>query len=154
MWEHQRLPWQVISGGPGSGLYKSSDAGATWSKLHNGLPKELGKMAVTVCRSNSDRVYALIESDSDKEQGGLFVSENAGKSWTRVSKDHRLVQRAWYYIEVFTDPQDEHTVYVLSAPALKSIDGGKTWERMTGTHGDFHDLWINPDNPKNLCIAR
>ena len=153
MWEHGRLPWKVISGGPGSGMYKSSDGGTTWSKIHNGLPKEMGKMAVSVCRSNSERVYALIESDSDRELGGLFVSTNAGKSWTRVTNDHRLVQRAWYYIEVFADPKDEHTVYVLSAPALRSIDGGKTWEELSGTHGDYHDLWINPHNPKNMVIA-
>jgi photosystem II stability/assembly factor-like uncharacterized protein len=153
MWEHQRLPWKVISGGPGSGLYKSTDAGKTWKKIHKGLPKEKGKMAVSVCQSNSNKVYALVESDSDQEKGGLFVSNNAGGSWSRVSKDHRLVQRAWYYTEVFADPQNENMVYVLSAPALRSIDGGKTWSRLTGTHGDFHDLWINPNNPRNLCIA-
>jgi photosystem II stability/assembly factor-like uncharacterized protein len=110
-------------------------------------------MAVSVCPSNSNKVYALVESDSQKEKGGLFVSNDAGGSWNRVSKDHRLVQRAWYYTEVFTDPENENMVYVLSAPALRSIDGGKTWERITGTHGDFHDLWINPNNPENLCIA-
>lgn len=153
MWEHQRLPWKVISGGSGSGLYKSMDGGATWTELTEGLPEEKGKMAVDVCPSNPDKVYALIESDSDQEKGGLFVSNNAGKSWTRISADHRLVQRAWYYIEVFADPQDENTVYVLSAPALRSIDGGKSWEVLSGTHGDYHDLWINPDNPRNLCIA-
>lgn len=151
--EYGRLPWKVISGGTGSGLYKSTDGGTTWEKIQNGLPKELGKMAVAVSRSNSEKVYALVESDSDKEQGGLFVSENAGKNWTRVSDDHRLVQRAWYYIEVFVDPQDEHTVYVLSAPALRSIDGGKTWENIEGAHGDYHDLWINPNNPKNMVMA-
>lgn len=153
MWEHGRKPWKVISGGPGSGLYKSVDGGETWNKVHNGLPDELGKMAVSVCQSNPDKVYALVESDSDKEQGGLFVSNNAGKNWNRVSKDHRLIQRAWYYTEVFADPQNENMVYVLSAPCLRSFDGGKTWERITGTHGDYHHLWINEDNPKNLCIA-
>ncbi len=153
MWEHQRMPWKIISGGTGSGLYKSTDAGETWTKIHNGLPEEKGKMAVSVCQSNPDRVYALVESDSEQEKGGLFVSTNAGESWSRVSKDHRMVQRAWYYTEVFADPIDEYTVYVLSAPALRSIDGGKTWERITGTHGDYHDLWINPGNPKNMVIA-
>ncbi|MCB0552483.1 MAG: glycosyl hydrolase, partial [Phaeodactylibacter sp.] len=88
-----------------------------------------------------------------KEQGGLFVSDDAGKSWSRVSDDHRLMQRAWYYIEVFADPMDENTVYVMSADALRSIDGGKTWETLSGTHGDFHNLWINPHNPKNLIIS-
>ncbi len=153
MWHHQRLPWKVISGGPGSGLYKSTDGGDTWEKIHNGLPKEMGKMAIAVCRSNSEKVYALIESDSEKGQGGLFVSDNGGKNWTKVSGDNRLVQRAWYYIEVFPDPQNENVVYVLSAPALRSIDGGKTWETLSGPHGDYHDMWINPNNPKNIAIA-
>lgn len=153
MTEYGRLPWKVISGGPTSGLYKSTDGGESWQKIQKGLPNELGKMSVAVCRSNSERVYALIESDSDKEQGGLFVSNNAGENWLRVTNDHRLVQRAWYYIELFTDPKDDNTIYVLSAPALRSEDGGKTWEYLSGTHGDFHDLWINPNNPKNMVIA-
>ncbi len=153
MWEHGRLPWKVISGGPGSGLYKSTDGGEHWEKMQEGLPKEMGKMAISVCRSNSEKVYALIESDSDKELGGLFVSNNAGKSWSRVSNDHRLVQRAWYYIELFTDPMNDQVIYVLSAPALRSNDGGKTWENLSGTHGDYHDLWINPQNSKNMVIA-
>ncbi len=153
MWEHGRLPWKVISGGPGSGLYKSTDSGESWNKIQDGLPKELGKMSIAVSRSNSEKVYALIESDSDKEQGGLFVSNNGGANWSLVTKDHRLIQRAWYYIELFIDPQNENTIYVLSAPALRSKDGGKTWENLYGTHGDYHDLWINPNNPKNMVIA-
>ncbi|MTB50783.1 glycosyl hydrolase [Lewinella sp. W8] len=153
MWDHRRLPWQVISGGPGSGLYKSTDAGKTWKKIEEGLPDGLGKMSVSVSGANPDRVYALVEGDSQQEKGGLYVSENAGASWTRVSKEHRLVQRAWYYTEVFADPTDEHTVYVLNAPALKSIDGGKSWRPMTGTHGDHHDLWINPNNGNHLVLS-
>jgi len=153
MWEHQRVPWKVISGGMGSGLYKSTDAGDTWFKIHKGLPDEKGKMAIAVSRANPNRVYALVESDSNQEKGGLFVSNNAGENWSRISGDHRLIQRAWYYIEVFADPVNENTVYVLSAPALRSKDGGVTWERITGTHGDYHDLWINPNNPDNLCIS-
>lgn len=153
MWEHQRKPNIVISGGVGSGLYKSVDGGETWSTIHKGLPEEKGKMAISVSPANSDKVYALIESDSNADKGGLFVSNNAGESWSLVSGDNRLTQRAWYYTEVFTDPNDENTVYVLSAPALRSLDGGKTWKRLTGTHGDFHDLWINPENSKNMVIA-
>ena len=153
MWEHQRKPHKVISGGKGSGLYKSTDGGESWEELTKGLPKEKGKMAISVSPANSNKVYALIESDTNKDKGGLFVSNDAGKNWRMVSGDNRLVQRAWYYIEVFTDPVDENTVYVLSAPALRSLDGGKTWERLTGTHGDYHDLWINPDNNKNMVIA-
>ena len=153
MWEHGRLPWKVISGGPGSGLYKSVDQGDTWEKLKDGLPEEMGKMSIAVSRSNPEKVYALIESDSDKEAGGLFVSTNAGKKWSRITNDHRLLQRAWYYIELFIDPKNENTIYVLSAPALRSKDGGKTWENLSGTHGDYHDLWINPDNPNNFIIS-
>ena len=153
MWEHGRLPWKVISGGPGSGLYKSTDGGETWEKMKEGLPDEMGKMAIAVSRSNPEKIWALIESDSEKEAGGLFVSNNAGKKWSRVTNDHRLLQRAWYYIELFIDPKNENTIYVMSAPALRSTDGGKTWENLSGTHGDFHDLWINPDNPKNFIIS-
>jgi len=153
MWEHGRLPWKITSGGPGSGLYKSTDEGDTWEKLKEGLPEEMGKMAIAVSRSNPEKVYALIESDSDKEAGGLFVSSDAGKKWSRITNDHRLVQRAWYYIELFIDPKSDDTIYVMSAPALRSTDGGKTWENLSGTHGDFHDLWINPDNPQNMIIS-
>ncbi|MEM9076826.1 MAG: glycosyl hydrolase [Bacteroidota bacterium] len=153
MWEHQRKPEVVISGGEGSGVYKSVDGGETWKKIEKGLPKEKGKMAISVSPANSNKVYALVESDSNKDKGGLFVSNNAGDSWSMVSGDNRLTQRAWYYTEVFTDPNNENVVYVLSAPALRSIDGGKTWSRLSGTHGDYHDLWINPDNSKNMVIA-
>jgi photosystem II stability/assembly factor-like uncharacterized protein len=153
MWEHGRKPWQVISGGSGSGLYKSADGGETWTKLKNGLPEKMGKMSVAVCRSNSKKVYALIESDSEAEAGGLFVSDDGGENWIRVSNDHRLIQRAWYYIELFIDPINDQVVYVLSSSALRSRDGGTTWETLSGTHGDYHDLWINPKNPNNLIIA-
>lgn len=153
MWEHMRTPWQIISGGEGSGLYKSSDGGDTWEKIHQGLPEEKGKMAIAVSRANSDWVYALIESDSQQEKGGLFVSKNAGKNWTRISGDHRLLQRAWYYIEIALDPKDENVVYVLSAGTYRSINGGKDWARIRSHHGDYHDLWINPLNNKNMLLS-
>ena len=153
MWEHQRKPNIVISGGEGSGLYKSTDSGETWSKIHKGLPEEKGKMAIAVSPANSDKVYALIESDSDADKGGLFVSNDAGESWSMVSGDNRLVQRAWYYIEVFPDPNDEDTVYVLSASMFRSEDGGKTWETIEVPHGDTHNLWINPKNSNNMVLA-
>jgi photosystem II stability/assembly factor-like uncharacterized protein len=153
MWEHGRKPWQIKSGGPASGLYKSEDGGDTWTKLTEGLPEQMGKMSIAVCRSNSDKVYALIESDFSKEAGGLYVSTNAGQSWSHVTNNHRLIQRAWYYIELFPDPNNENTLYVLSAPALKSTDGGATWEDFSGTHGDYHNLWINPQNSANMIIS-
>jgi photosystem II stability/assembly factor-like uncharacterized protein len=153
MWEHGRLPWKVISGGAGGGLYKSTDSGETWERMKEGLPEEMGKMAIAVSRSSPEKVYALIESDSMKDERGLYASNNAGKTWSKVTGEPRLVQRAWYYIELFIDPKNENTIYVLSAPALRSNDGGKTWEALSGTHGDYHDLWFNPDNPDNFVIS-
>jgi photosystem II stability/assembly factor-like uncharacterized protein len=134
-------------------LYKSTDGGETWSKLESGLPSEVGKMSVSISRANPEKIYLLAESDWEKEAGGLYVSDDAGESFRQVSKDHRLTQRAWYYVEVFSDPQQEHTVYVLNSPGLKSIDGGKTWTYMGGTHGDYHQLWINPANNLNQIVA-
>jgi photosystem II stability/assembly factor-like uncharacterized protein len=153
MWEHGRLPWKIISGGPGSGLYKSTDGGDTWQKMTTGLPTKMGKLAIAVSRSNPEKVYALIEGDSNEDDRGLYVSTNAGKSWTQVTDEPRLVQRAWYYIELFIDPRNENTIYVLSAPALRSDDGGKTWTEVNGVHGDYHDMWINPANPDNFILA-
>jgi hypothetical protein len=147
------LPWKVISGGPGSGLYKSTDGGETLGTAARRLAHGNGQNVDRRLPLQFDKVYALIESDSEKEAGGLFVSTDAGKKWSRVNNDHRLVQRAWYYIEMFPDPLNENTVYVLSAPALRSMDGGKTWETLSGTHGDYHDLWINPRDSKNMIIA-
>ena len=153
MWEYGRQPWKVISGGAGSGLYKSTDSGETWERLSEGLPTEMGKMSIAVSRSNPDKVFALIEADSNKDDRGLYVSTNAGKSWSHVSSDPRLVQRAWYYIELFIDPKDDRTVYVLSAPMLRSDDGGKSWTTMSAPHGDFHDMWINHENPANFVVS-
>ena len=153
MWEHGRLPWKIISGGPGSGLYKSTDMGETWTKMTEGLPTKMGKMSIAVSRSNPEKVYALIESDSQEDERGLYVSTNAGKSWSQVTSEPRLIQRAWYYIELFVDPKNDNTIYVLSAPALRSDDGGKTWSEVDGVHGDYHDMWINPDNPGNFILA-
>lgn len=153
MWDHRRSPWEVRSGGPGSGLYKSTDEGKTWAPLTNGLPEKMGKMSIAVSRANSEKVFALVESDTEKDMGGLFVSTDGGAHFSVASKDHRLTQRAWYYIEVFLDPKDENTLYVFSSPGLMSKDGGRTWSNIRGTHGDYHHLWINPDNPKNMVVS-
>jgi photosystem II stability/assembly factor-like uncharacterized protein len=153
MWEHGRLPWKVISGGKGSALYKSTDAGETWTRMTDGLPEKMGKMSIAVSPANSEKVYALIESESEGNERGLYASSNAGKSWSRVSGEPRLVQRAWYYIELFADPKNENRLYVLSAPALRSDDGGRTWEEVNGVHGDYHDMWINPSDPQNFVMS-
>lgn len=149
MWDHQRTPWQVRSGGDGSGIWKSTDGGETWKKLGGGLPKKMGKVAVDVSPANPQRVFANIEA----EKGGVFRSDNGGKSWSQVCSDRVTITRAWYYIEIFADPVDENKVYVLNAPMLKSIDGGRSFSRISNPHSDQHHLWINPDNPKNIILA-
>ena len=151
MWDHRRLPWQVRSGGPGSALYKSMDSGETWEKLDKGLPEEMGKVAIDVSRANPDVVYANIEAEGEK--GGVYRSDDAGKTWKQTSKDRITIARAWYYIEIFADPVDENTVYVLNAPVLKSIDGGKTFNTVRNPHGDQHHLWINPDDNQNIILS-
>ena len=150
-WDHRRQPWQVRSGGPGSGIYKSLDAGQTWNKIHTGLPDMMGKVSVCVSPSNAQRLYANIEAEGEK--GGVYRSDNGGKSWSQVYNDRVSVARAWYYIEIFADPQDEETVYVLNAPMLKSIDGGKSFKPIPNPHTDQHDLWINPDNSQNMILG-
>ncbi len=142
MWDHQRKPWQMISGGKGSGLYKSTDGGEHWEQLKDGLPKEFGKSGISVSRANSNVVYANIEAEADK--GGVYRSDDGGKKWRQTTKDRITVARSWYYMEVFADPQNENTVYVLNAPVLKSIDGGKTFNVLGTPHGDNHHLWIHP----------
>jgi photosystem II stability/assembly factor-like uncharacterized protein len=148
MWNHGRKPWYIQSGGTGGGLYKSTDGGDSWNKLEGGLPKLIGKIGVAVSASNPDRVYTLIEAESGK--GGLWRSENGGETWKLINGHRVLHSRAWYYIHIAADPVDEDTVYVLNVPLLKSIDGGKTWEKISAPHGDHHDLWINPADNRNM----
>ncbi len=142
-WDHQRLPWFVRSGGEGSGIWKTVDGGDTWKKVENGLPKSLmGKIGVTVSRANPKLVYAIIES----VDGGLYKSEDGGESWRLINDERVLRARSWYYMHIYADPSDENVVYVLNAPMMKSIDGGKTFVNIPVPHGDNHYLWINPGN--------
>jgi photosystem II stability/assembly factor-like uncharacterized protein len=149
-WDHVRYPWYVKSGGEGSGLWKSTDGGDSWAPMTNGLPEELGKTAVDVSPSDPKRLWAMVEADPG---GGLYRSDNSGESWSLVSEDWSLRARPWYYNEVFADPLDENTVYVLSAPMMKSIDGGRTFSSVPTPHGDNHDLWINPDDNSIMINA-
>ena len=144
MWQHRRYPWTMESGGPSSGLYKSTDGGSTWNRLKDGLPKEFGKAGISVSRANSDRVFAVIEAEGT--EGGVYRSDNAGKKWTQVNKNRINIARSWYYMEIFADTQDENVVYVLNAPVTKSIDGGKSFTPVRTPHGDNHHLWIHPKN--------
>ena len=142
-WDHQRLPWYVRSGGKGSGIWKSVDGGDTWKKLTEGLPNSvMGKIGVAVSRANPKLVYAIIESD----EGGLYRSDDGGNSWRLINDERVLRTRSWYYMHIYADPSDENIVYVLNAPMMKSIDGGKTFSNIQVPHGDNHYLWINPSN--------
>jgi len=148
MWHHGRKPWFIKSGGEGGGIYKSTDGGDNWEKLGGGLPDLVGKIGVDVSASNPQRVYAIIESEP--EQGGLYRSDNAGKTWELIDGHRVLHTRAWYYNHITADPVDEDTVWILNVPLMKSVDGGKSWEKINGPHGDHHDLWINPANNRNI----
>lgn len=148
MWQHRRFPWYMESGGEKSGLYKSIDGGENWVKLKEGLPKDFGKSGISVSRANSERVFAVIEAEGEK--GGVYRSDNAGKTWKQVNRNRVNIARSWYYMEIFADPQNENVVYVLNAPVMKSIDGGKSFSNIPVPHGDNHHLWINPKDNTNL----
>jgi photosystem II stability/assembly factor-like uncharacterized protein len=149
LWEVSRKPWSLDSGGPGSGIFKSSDGGDTWTEItrNPGLPKgTIGIIGITVSPVNSDRLWAIVEA----EDGGVFRSENGGKNWSKVNEERRLRQRAWYYSRIYADPKNPDTVYVLNTGFYKSNDGGRTFTGISVPHGDNHDLWIAPDDPNRM----
>ena len=150
LWEARRTPWSLSSGGPGSGVYRSTDGGATWKKLEeHGLPKgPYGRIGIAV-GANSERVYALIEA----KEGGLYRSDDGGDSWDLVNGSHGLFQRAWYYMHVIADPQDANTVYVADVEFFKSTDGGRNFNKVKVPHGDNHGLWIDPKNTKRMIAS-
>ena len=149
MWEHQRLPWKVVSGGEGSGIWKSEDGGETWEELTEGLPDLMGKIGVASAPAQSGRVWAIVEA----EKGGLYKSDDYGATWNRVNGDRILQARSWYYMHVFAHPTEANTVVVLNAPMLRSLDGGRTFQPVSTPHGDNHDLWINPEHPHWMINA-
>ncbi|MEE9562705.1 MAG: glycosyl hydrolase, partial [Thermoanaerobaculia bacterium] len=147
IWEAERKPWTMLSGGEEGGLYRSTDGGDTWEELTEGLPDGMtGRIGVTVSAANPDRVWALIEA----EEGGLFRSEDGGDTFNLINSDRNFRQRAWYYTHVFADPRDPETVYILNVGMWRSVDGGKTFSYVRAPHGDHHDLWIQPVNPQVL----
>ena len=153
LWETRRTPWTLSSGGPGSGVYRSTDAGATWKRLQeqdHGLPRgPYGRIGVAVA-ANSERVYALIET---RDRGGLYRSDDGGDSWDLVNRSHGLFQRPWYYMHVIADPQDPNTVYVADVEFFKSTDGGRTFNKIKVPHGDNHGLWIDPKNTRRMIAS-
>ena len=150
LWEAYRVEYQMSSGGPGSGLYKSTDGGDTWTEItrNPGLPSGVvGRIGVSVSGADPNRVYALVEN----ENGGLFSSDDAGASWKLINPNRSIRQRAFYYTHVYADPKNKDVVYALNTSLFKSTDGGKTLRSIgQGTHGDHHDLWIDPDDPSHL----
>ena len=154
MWEAFRTPHSLSSGGPDSGLWKSEDGGRTWKDITRaaGLPGGLlGRIGVAVSPADARRVYALVEAAG--EDGGLYVSEDGGASWKQVNKERRFRQRAFYYTHVYADPKDASVVYVLNTGLYRSADAGKTWKTIRVPHGDNHDLWISPDDPRRMINA-
>jgi photosystem II stability/assembly factor-like uncharacterized protein len=148
-WEARRLPHTLISGGTGSGLFKSTDSGDTWIEITHkpGLPAGiLGKIGIAASPAKVDRVWAIIEA----EDGAVFRSDDSGETWQRLCEERTLRQRAWYYHHIYADPCDPETLWVLNVQAWKSVDGGHTFFEVAIPHGDHHDLWIDPHDPQRM----
>ncbi|HEX6184004.1 MAG TPA: hypothetical protein VFZ44_09015 [Pyrinomonadaceae bacterium] len=152
LWQVIRRPWAFESGGPSSGLFKSTDGGDTWVDItrNAGLPRGVvGKIGVTASAAAPERVWAIVEA----EEGGVFRSENGGATWTKVNESRNLRQRAWYYSRIYADPLNPETVYVLNVGFHKSSDGGRTFAQLPTPHSDNHDLWIAPNDSNRMVEA-
>ena len=152
LWQAQRKPWQLVSGGAGGGLFKSGDGGEHWTELtkHPGLPGGLwGNIGIAVSPAKPSRVWALIEADS----GGVYRSDDGGATWKYVNGDHKLRQRAWYYMKIFADPKDSNALWAPNVELYKSTDGGVTFRHVVEPHGDNHDIWIAPNDGDRLILG-
>ena len=152
LWEAYRNSWEMSSGGPGSGLFKSTDGGDHWTEISRnpGLPKAmLGKIGLSVSGADSNRLYVQMEA----EDGGFFSTNDAGATWTKVNERRDLRQRAFYYSRVYADPKVKDTVYVLNVNFMKSVDAGKTWTTVRVPHGDNHDMWIAANDSNRMIEA-
>jgi photosystem II stability/assembly factor-like uncharacterized protein len=149
LWEVFRTPYSLSSGGPGGGLFKTTDGGNTWTELtkNTGLPAPIwGKAGIAVSGADSNRLFAIIEA----KDGGIFMSDDAGATWKLVNEDRRIRQRAFYYTRIYGDPAAKDTFYALNTSLYRSTDAGKTLRNIPVPHGDNHDLWIAPNDPKRM----
>jgi len=169
MWNVRRPPWFIYTpaNGPGGGIFKSTDGGTTWKEIDEGIPVEgRGRIGISVSPANHNRIYAVVDAfvnDKDhpedatktKKSGGVFRSDDAGATWTRLSSDERLWGRGWYFEKITADPKNADLVYVMNTSVYRSTDAGKTWKAIKGdpTGDDFHQLWINPDDPKRMVLG-
>jgi len=154
LWNVRRPPWFIYApaNGPGGGIFKSTNGGATWKQIDEGIPLDgRGRIGISVSPTNRNRIYAAV----DAKDGGIFRSDNAGLTWTRLSNDKRLWDRGWYFEKITADPKDADTVYVMNTSMYKSTDAGKTWTAIKGAPGgdDYHQLWINPNDTKRMIMA-
>ena len=151
-WTARRNAYQLISGGEGCGIYRSTDGGDTWKEItrNKGLPTgPVGKIGVAVSPANTNRVYAIVES----KDSAIYRSDDGGDTWERLAEEHELSGRPWYYQHIIADPQDPNTVWVLNVRCYRSIDGGRTFQQVAVPHGDNHDLWIDPTNPRRMILG-
>jgi photosystem II stability/assembly factor-like uncharacterized protein len=154
LWNVRRPPWFIYTpaNGPGAGIFKSVDGGTTWKEISEGIPAEgRGHIGIAVAPANRNRIYAAV----DAKEGGVFRSDDAGATWTRLSADKRLWDRGWYFEKITVDPKNADIVYVMNTSVYRSADAGKTWTAIKGAPGgdDYHQLWINPDDPKRMVLA-
>ena len=154
LWNVRRPPWFIYApaNGPGAGIFKSTDGGTTWKEISEGIPVEgRGHIGISVSPANRNRIYAVV----DAKEGGVFMSNDAGATWTRLSSDKRLWDRGWYFEKITVDPKNADVVYVMNTSVYRSTDAGKTWTPIKGAPGgdDYHQLWINPDDPKRMIVA-
>lgn len=150
-WQVLRQPWDINEFGPGSGIYKTTDGGDTWTQLKSGLPKsEMGKIGLAVSAVDPKRVWATIGGD----EGGVYRSDDAGATWQLIDGSFAMHSRQYYYAHIFADPQERDTVYTFSSKGFyKSVDAGKTWSQVRTPHGDYHGLWIDPKNNQRMVNA-